>query len=186
MFKSRHFQSSVCLIAVILLALVNVGCASTGFSEYYYLGIYDAQEQLPQEMYRFRLAGYGNPFTKVKFASGWLPAAMVDPIDSDLSFGSNDGKVSYSSTAGDGARSTFKSFRPFYIFGPEGFRKAPQDHRLCIIMSANPEKIFQMAERFAGRKDESVVRNEQTASFNVTKRQLAAIERMRELEAEGE
>ena len=36
------------------------------------------------------------------------------------------------------------------MFGPEGFREAPKDHRLVIVMGASPEAFFGAIDRALG------------------------------------
>ncbi len=40
--------------------------------------------------------------------------------------------------------------RRFMLFGPEGFREAPRDHRLVIVMGASPEEFFNAIDRSLG------------------------------------
>ena len=165
---------------VVAVLLLLAGCAATRLNEYYYHGTYDPEAQLPQEVYRYRVNGFAGNFSSLKFASGWLPKDMVDPLDTQLKFDKDDKIGTTSNTKG-----TFDSFRPLYIFGPEGFRKAPQDHRFCIVMSQNPEKIFQMAAKFSGRKSEQQLKNEQTVVNGLLERRKTALERLLLLESQG-
>jgi hypothetical protein len=36
------------------------------------------------------------------------------------------------------------------MFGPEGFREAPRDHRLVIVMGASPQKFFEAIDTALG------------------------------------
>ncbi len=36
------------------------------------------------------------------------------------------------------------------LFGPEGFREAPVDHRLVVVMGSSPEKFFSMVDQTLG------------------------------------
>ena len=36
------------------------------------------------------------------------------------------------------------------MFGPEGFREAPKDHRLVIVMGSNPEDFFKAIDTSLG------------------------------------
>jgi hypothetical protein len=36
------------------------------------------------------------------------------------------------------------------MFGPEGFREAPRDHRLVIVMGSSPQKFFSAVDSALG------------------------------------
>ena len=36
------------------------------------------------------------------------------------------------------------------MFGPEGFRKAPKDHRLVVVMGADPSAFFEAVDQTLG------------------------------------
>lgn len=105
----------------------------------YYLGVFDPQEQVKPEVYRVRVRGQASIMSGMDFGSGWVPASIIDALGSSISF--KDGKVVIDKSGQDfGA--TFLTGRKLMLFGPEGFREAPKDHRLVIVMGASPEKFF--------------------------------------------
>lgn len=46
----------------------------------YYLGSFDPEEQLPPAMYRITVRGQASSFSRIRFASGWVPAFMIDSL----------------------------------------------------------------------------------------------------------
>ena len=40
--------------------------------------------------------------------------------------------------------------RRLIMFGPEGFREAPKNHRLVVVMGASPETFFNAVDRALG------------------------------------
>src|SRR6185436_10478783 len=46
--------------------------------------------------------------------------------------------------------SSLKPGRRLMMFGPEGFREAPADHRLVIVMGANPKAFFEAIDTALG------------------------------------
>ncbi len=184
-----------CLAALAAtLALIATGCASTRFHEYYYTGIYDPESQLPQEVYRYRITGYASAVSSMKFASGWLPKELVDPLG-ELPTAPGAPLGDAPKTPADGKcpknvpevvckatkpSATFESLRPLYLFGPEGFRPAPQDHRLCVVLSHDPEQFFRLANQFAGGPQDKPASATGTA-LKLAKEQRDATKRLLEL-----
>ena len=106
----------------------------------YYLGMIDPLDQLPPTIYRVRVRGQASILSSTKFASGWLPAEVVDSITGVLK--SNADKESIGASAGD-RPSQLRPGRGLVLFGPEGFREAPRNHRLVIYMGTSPEAVEQ-------------------------------------------
>lgn len=106
----------------------------------YYVGIFDPQEQVPQAVYRIRVHGQGSFLSQTRFASGWVPASLADSLGTSIGFSKETGNIEFkgkdSETSGPAAG------RRLMMFGPEGFREAPKDHRLAIVMGSSPEKFF--------------------------------------------
>lgn len=50
----------------------------------------------------------------------------------------------------DGTLSELTGNRRLVLFGPEGFREAPKDHRLVIVMGMSPEDYFQAIDQALG------------------------------------
>ncbi len=109
----------------------------------YYLGMFDPQEQVPPTVYRVTVRGQASSFSLMKFGSGWVPAKLVDSLSSRISFGdaskSNNAQFEKGT---DEQMAALKTGRRMVMFGPEGFREAPADHRLVIVMGASPEEYF--------------------------------------------
>lgn len=103
----------------------------------YYLGIFDPQEQLPPAVYRIRVRGQGSFITRTKFASGWVPADIVDTLNTSIRFDEN-GDLKVDSASGGRPNAG----RRLVLFGPEGFLEAPADHRLVVVMGSSPEDYF--------------------------------------------
>lgn len=105
----------------------------------YYVGTFDPQEQLPPAVYRLTVRGQASFLSRFRFASGWVPASVIDGLGAPVGFGA-DGRV----TVGDpAAKAGIATGRRMMLFGPEGFREAPADHRLVLVMSSSPEDFFE-------------------------------------------
>jgi len=161
------------ILAVLLLSLLSVACNGTmgaiiggvvgttlvgaqspshEIEQIYYLGVFDPQEQLPEAIYRITVRGQASIISFTRFASGWVPAAVIDSLggkvhlsgDRDatdpLTIGQPDAKVV----------SQLQTGRRLVLFGPEGFREAPRDHRLVIVMGSSPEEFFKAIDGALG------------------------------------
>ncbi|RFC31896.1 MAG: hypothetical protein DID91_2727703850 [Candidatus Nitrotoga sp. MKT] len=127
---------------------------TTALEQIYYLGVFDPQEQLPPTIYRVRVKGQSSFFNFTRYASGWVPAAVIDSLGSTARFDdvNSDGVKSYGvkiSKAEEGMQTKLTG-RRLVLFGPEGFREAPKDHRLVIAMGNSPEKFFQAVDEALG------------------------------------
>ncbi len=107
----------------------------------YYLGVLDPMEQTPSAIFRLTVRGQASLISFTRFASGWAPAKLVDSLNSNLSF-SEEGVVT-SSKEERASLSKIETGRRLILFGPEGYREAPRNHRLVLVMSCNPEKYFE-------------------------------------------
>ena len=105
----------------------------------YYIGILDPEEQLPPAVYRITVRGQASALSFTRFASGWAPAAFVDTLNTSISFKEKGGLQIEDKSESDRGLETG---RRLVMFGPEGFREAPKDHRLVIVMGSSPEKFF--------------------------------------------
>lgn len=121
---------------------------SNEIEQIYYLGVFDPQEQLPEAVYRIRVHGQASAMSSTKFASGWVPAGLIDSLGSSLQH-DDDGLVSVSG-AEDDSVAALQTGRRLMIFGPEGMREAPRDHRLVLVMGASPEEFFQAIDETLG------------------------------------
>ena len=122
---------------------------STEIEQVYYLGVFDPQEQLPQEVYRIRVHGQASAISFTRFASGWVRADLIDSLGTGIAFGKNGSNISITKAGQDGMAS-LKTGRRLMLFGPEGFREAPKDHRLVIVMGSNPEDFFNAVDTSLG------------------------------------
>lgn len=147
------------LLPLALIGAFTCGCATPGqtaglvvgvtallgqspaqeIQQVYYLGIFDPQEQLPSSVYRVTVHGQGSAMSFVRFASGWAPASMIDTLNTNIGFNNKTGDFEIT---GKGQDSGIETGRRLMLFGPEGFREAPRDHRLVIVMGQNPEAFF--------------------------------------------
>jgi hypothetical protein len=160
-----------CLCLISGLALLTAGCSPEGMitgtvggvtfstllgarsptheiQQVYYLGVFDPREQVPPSIYRLTVHGQSSFMSATKFASGWVPAAMADSLDSHIQFNEKSDKLEFSS--GDNKIEKLKTGRRLVLFGPEGFREAPKDHRLVVVMGSNPEAYFQAIDEALG------------------------------------
>ncbi|WP_457323312.1 hypothetical protein [Roseateles sp. P5_E11] len=127
-----------------LVAIAGVGAAVPGseVAQTYYLGSFDPRGQLPPTVYRIRVRGQASVLNQTRFASGWAPAGLVDSLTGSLSLDVRSGNVA-AAKAAESESSLGQAGRGLVMFGPEGFREAPRDHRLIIMMGSNPEMIEQ-------------------------------------------
>jgi hypothetical protein len=125
---------------------------STEIEQLYYLGVFDPQDQLPPTLYRIRIRGQSSTLNMTRFASGWVPAAAVDSLGSSIEF--ENGKVKVEKASGETdtntSANTLGSDRRLMLFGPEGFREAPKNHRLVVLMGSSPEAFFQSIDQALG------------------------------------
>lgn len=152
--------------AVLLAVLLVCGCAtgrqnvqlgaaaavalgaqspSNELEQIYYLGIFDPEDQVPQMMYRVTIRAQASAFNQMRYGSGWVPSWVVDSLNSSINAGldtANEGVDYLKGVPGD-TRAQLEVGRRLVMFGPDGFREAPKDQRLVIVMGASPEKFFQ-------------------------------------------
>jgi hypothetical protein len=106
----------------------------------YYLGSFDPQDQIPPAIYRIRVRGQSSLLSTVRFASSWVPAEVVDALTGAISIDPKTGALDVN----DDARvSGIANGRGLVMFGPEGFREAPRNHRLVIVMGTSPDTVQQ-------------------------------------------
>lgn len=129
--------------------LVGARSPTNEVEQTYYLGVFDEKEQLPTQVYRVRLRGQASAISFTKFASGWLPAEVVDSLGTTISFEKDKNTVSVQRDPSltDQAVPTG---RKLILFGPEGFRKAPAGHRLVVVMGSSPETYFDTINQSLG------------------------------------
>lgn len=115
----------------------------------YYLGVFDPQDQLPPQVYRIRVHGQSSFLNSTRFASGWVPASLLDSLGTSFEFDEDAGHVKTKKGDSDPGK-TFDTGRRLMLFGPEGFREAPRNHRLVVVMGGSPEAFFQAVDRTLG------------------------------------
>jgi len=116
----------------------------------YYLGVFDPREQVPEAIYRVTVKGQASFMSFTKFASGWVPAAVIDSLGGNVSMHMQAGAGVSITGADPQAISKLETGRRLVLFGPEGFREAPRDHRLVILMGSSPEEFFKAIDGALG------------------------------------
>jgi hypothetical protein len=126
----------------------------------YYLGVFDPQEQVPSTVYRVRVHGQASAISFMRFASGWVPADVIDSLGTTIHFekAGDAPKIEDNENAGN----ALSMGRKFVLFGPEGFRQAPKDHRLVIVMGSSPEKFFKAIDTSLGMVSEAQMQQHNT------------------------
>ncbi len=134
---------------------VGVGTATGAYSpnneieQIYYLGVFDPQEQVPPSVYRVRVHGQASFISSTKFASGWVRADLIDSLGTEVSWDRDKGGITINK-AGENTLSSITPERRMMLFGPEGFREAPKDHRLVLVMGASPQDYFEAIDSVLG------------------------------------
>jgi hypothetical protein len=138
-------------VAIGALAGTGVLAQAPGheIEQVYYLGVFDPQDQLPSQVYRVTVRGQASSMSGMKFGSGWVPAGVIDALGTSGRFAEGSDRATFD---GDPKEPlvTLKTGRRLMMFGPEGFREAPKDYRLAIVMGASPEKFFQAIDSSLG------------------------------------
>lgn len=186
-------QGRWCAGLLLVAGLLLGGCTADGFTamaaggtvigaqaptneieQVYYLGCFDPQNQLPPTIYRVTVRGQASFISFTRFASGWAPASFIDSLSTRVSFEDKDKNLTYSQDSADHA-GTLKTGRRLMLFGPEGFREAPADQRLVIVMGTNPEGFFQAIDDASAK----VVQAEAVDNPAVTAEMSAELERIK-------
>jgi hypothetical protein len=116
----------------------------------YYLGVFDPEEQLPPSMYRVRVHGQSSILSSVRFASGWVPAGLIDSLSGQTYLDPNGTSGPVLTGPATSEEADLAVGRRLWMFGPEGFRTAPPNHRLVIVMSSDPSKYFDAIDQTLG------------------------------------
>lgn len=122
---------------------------SNDIEQVYYLGVFDPQEQVPPTIYRVTVRGQASAISSMRFGSGWVPAEMIDSLNTSVGFDPATGRPKSEAAAGE-TLSKLKTGRRLMMFGPEGFREAPKDHRLVMVMGGSPEAFFSAIDEALG------------------------------------
>ena len=126
----------------------------------YYVGVFDPQEQVEPAVYRIRVHGQASAISETRFASGWVPAAAVDSLGTTIAFKESKGMEIVSKKAEDRLISKIKTGRHLIIFRPKKFREAPTNHRLVILMGANPDGYFKAIQTALGEAAQELSKRE--------------------------
>lgn len=132
--------STVTQQAVSALTVSGSLTPNADIQQTYYLGSFDPASQLPPSVYRIRVSGQSSILNQARFASGWYPAGLVDSLTGQLGMDVKTGTVTAS---GSTETTSNLTGRGLVMFGPEGMRDAPRNHRLVVIMGSNPEQVEQ-------------------------------------------
>ncbi len=152
---------------------------TTNIGQTYYLGVFDPREQLPATIYRIRVQGQASALSSTAFASGWIRADLVDSLSGQISLDKNQVKISDDpSTRGTPEEDKGALNRRLIMFGPEGFREAPKNHRLVVVMGSNPQTFFNSVDQALGVVAGAT--QQQTAEPDVQRELWADAARMRE------
>lgn len=117
---------------------------SSDIEQTYYLGSFDPRDQLPPAIYRIRVRGQASALTATRFASSWVPAEVVDSLTGSISNNAGRGDAFIPAGGDSSTRSSLADAgRALVMFGPEGFRLAPRNHRLVVLMGSNPDAVEQ-------------------------------------------
>ncbi|WP_145065751.1 hypothetical protein [Engelhardtia mirabilis] len=160
-----------------LLATGAASCASFGahrLDQLYYLGVFDPSEQVPPAVYRVRVTGWSAPVSTTNYAAGWVPAAFVDSLGTTLSFHPETRELEFQDKNGTRGDVSLKTGRRMMLFGPEGFREAPADHRLAVVMSSDPSDFFSAIDDALGQLS-AAKSLEATSSPEVTRKVTSAV-----------
>lgn len=115
----------------------------------YYLGIFDPREQLPPLIYRVRVRGQASFISRMRFASGWVRAELIDSLGSNVALNQADGTITFAKDSEYTEK--IKTDRGLVLYGPEGFREAPRNHRLVIVMGTDPDGYFSAMDQALGQ-----------------------------------
>mgnify|MGYP003575554489 CR=1 FL=1 len=127
-------------VAGLVAATVGSTTPNADLEQTYYLGSFDPQDQIPPAIYRIRVRGQSSLLSSVRFASSWVPAEVVDALTGAISIDPKSGALDVNN---DARVSGIASGRGMVMFGPEGFREAPRNHRLVIVMGTSPDTVQQ-------------------------------------------
>jgi hypothetical protein len=140
------------LTAGIIAGSTMVGAASPAneLEQVYYLGVFDPNEQVPTTIYRVRVHGQSSILFGDRFASGWVPAKLIDSLSSQVALDPNGSEAATITGAATNQEANLQVSRKLWVFGPEGFRTVPADYRLTIVMSGDPSKYFSAIDQMLG------------------------------------
>jgi len=133
--------------ALVVGTAIGGNVPTTDIEQVYYLGVFDPQDQLPPTIYRVRVRGQASALSATQYASGWVRAELIDSLTSTVSPNEERG---FKVTADAEQTAKLDTGRRLVLFGPEGFREAPRNHRLVIAMGSDPGKFFSAVDEALG------------------------------------
>jgi hypothetical protein len=165
------WRASAPMLCAVVLAALASGCShiptrnsgiaagvlaaahmpTTQLQQVYYLGVFDPRDQVPPTIYRVRIQGQASLLNSTNFASGWVHASVLDSLSSSTTHEATLKELG--GKGGNGKNGDDKSAltgRRLIMFGPEGFREAPKDHRLVVVMGSDPSAFFSSIDRALG------------------------------------
>jgi hypothetical protein len=116
---------------------------SQEIQQIHYLGVFDPAEQVPPTVYRVRVRGQASFLCFTKFASGWVPAEVVDSLGKKIEFEGNGYGVSMTAVENAVPEAKLTPGKGLFVAGPEGFRPVPKNSRLVIMMGADASGFFE-------------------------------------------
>ncbi len=164
-------------LGVVGTTLAGSNSPNSEIQQIYYLGVFDPREQLPPQIYRVRVHGQASAISATRFASGWVQANVVDSLATSIGF-DQEGDVQIAKK--ENQFTPIETGRRLVLFGPEGFREAPKDHRLVIVMGSNPEDFFNAIDQSLGIVAEAVDERRNTALGRLLFDALAEVKAERE------
>jgi hypothetical protein len=146
----------------------------------YYLGAFDPHEQVPPALFRVRVRGQASIISWMRFGSGWVPADLIDSLGSSVEVNKTTGRIEF--TRADAKDlSTLNVGRRLIQFGPEGFREVPKNHRLVVVMGANPENFFKAIDSALGIVNNAAADQENNSLKQELLQALTTVKSEREL-----
>ena len=147
--KAADVAVAVGSVVVAPLAFKGAKVPTDEIAQTYYLGVYDPRGQLPPSIYRVRVQGQSSFLNTTKFASGWVHASLIDSLGTEIAFDEENGGLRIQRVDSDD-QGQIGTGRRLMMFGPEGFREAPRDHRLVVVMGADPSAFFEAVDQTLG------------------------------------
>ncbi len=148
MLLGCHTPEGTVALGVGVAAGLGGYAPSHEIEQIYYLGVFDPREQVPPAVYRVRVRGQASLISNVKFASGWVRAELVDSLGTKLSFGTETDLLEAANS--ESLLAQIHTQRKLVLFGPEGFRPAPKNHRLVLVMGTSPASFFEAVDQALG------------------------------------
>ena len=139
-------------VAGITATTVAAHIPTTDIHQVYYLGVFDPRDQLPPTIYRVRVRGQASALNLTRFASGWVRAELIDSLSGQVELPGDTKTQAHGkdTVANRDIERGALTGRRLVMFGPEGFREAPRNHRLVVVMGSSPEKFFSAVDEALG------------------------------------